>query len=115
MYIEVCFSFEDQELKGNCLYVVCIILLSRYCYKILENYPPASAAPLLCAGITVYTPMVRHNMNKPGTTLTNSASMFCFFRGLDLGILCNFGAKNCVEYNFFGLFLWSVVWQILFS
>jgi len=29
----------------------------------------AKAAPLLCAGITVYTPMMRHNMNQPGKSL----------------------------------------------
>lgn len=41
----------------------------RYCYRIPENYPLASAAPLLCAGITVWTPMMRHNMNQPGKSL----------------------------------------------
>lgn len=29
----------------------------------------ASAAPLLCAGITVYSPMTDHKMNKPGKSL----------------------------------------------
>ncbi|ONI36020.1 hypothetical protein PRUPE_1G565300 [Prunus persica] len=33
------------------------------------NYPLASAAPLLCAGITVYASMVRHKMNQPGKSL----------------------------------------------
>lgn len=41
----------------------------RYCFRIPENYPLASAAPLLCAGVTVYTPMMRHNMNQPGKSL----------------------------------------------
>lgn len=41
----------------------------RYCFRIPETYPLASAAPLLCAGITVYTPMIRHNMNQPGKSL----------------------------------------------
>lgn len=41
----------------------------RYCFRIPENYPLASAAPLLCAGITVYTPMIKHNMNQPGKSL----------------------------------------------
>lgn len=41
----------------------------RYCYKIPDNYPLASAAPLLCAGITVYAPMMRHKMNQPGKSL----------------------------------------------
>ncbi|XVE58213.1 hypothetical protein DITRI_Ditri04bG0152000 [Diplodiscus trichospermus] len=46
-----------------------IVVLERYCFKIPNDYPLASAAPLLCAGITVYTPMVRHNMNQPGKSL----------------------------------------------
>ncbi|CAL9003194.1 unnamed protein product [Prunus brigantina] len=33
------------------------------------NYPLASAAPLLRAGITVYASMVRHKMNQPGKSL----------------------------------------------
>ncbi|KAF3790415.1 putative D-xylulose reductase A [Nymphaea thermarum] len=46
-----------------------IVVHERYCYRIPENYPLASAAPLLCAGITVYSPMIRHKMNRPGKTL----------------------------------------------
>ncbi|KAL9255466.1 putative cinnamyl alcohol dehydrogenase 1 [Drosera capensis] len=37
----------------------------RYTYKIPDNYPLELAAPLLCAGIIVYAPMKRHNMNQP--------------------------------------------------
>ncbi|KAK7834722.1 putative cinnamyl alcohol dehydrogenase 1, partial [Quercus suber] len=40
-----------------------------YCFRIPDNYPLASAAPLLCAGITVYAPMVHHKMNQPGKSL----------------------------------------------
>ncbi|KAK8502722.1 hypothetical protein V6N12_073210 [Hibiscus sabdariffa] len=46
-----------------------IVVHERYCFKIPNNYPLASAAPLLCAGITVYSPMMRHNMNQPGKSL----------------------------------------------
>ncbi|MBA0819447.1 hypothetical protein Gohar_025696 [Gossypium harknessii] len=46
-----------------------IVVHERYCFKIPNNYPLASAAPLLCAGITVYTPMMRYNMNQPGKSL----------------------------------------------
>ncbi|PRQ52443.1 putative alcohol dehydrogenase (NADP(+)) [Rosa chinensis] len=42
---------------------------NQYCFKILEDYPLASAAPLLCAGITVYSPMMDHKMNQPGKSL----------------------------------------------
>lgn len=41
----------------------------RYCYKIPEKYPLALAAPLLCAGITVYTPLIHHKMNEPGKSI----------------------------------------------
>ena len=37
--------------------------------SIPDEFPSASAAPLLCAGITVYSPMVRHKMNQPGKSL----------------------------------------------
>ncbi|KAJ6704825.1 ALDEHYDE REDUCTASE [Salix purpurea] len=46
-----------------------IVVHERYCYKIPENYPLALAAPLLCSGITVYTPMIHHKMNQPGKSL----------------------------------------------
>ncbi|KAJ4711749.1 cinnamyl-alcohol dehydrogenase [Melia azedarach] len=46
-----------------------IVVHERYCFSIPNNYPLASAAPLLCAGITVYTPMMRHKMNRPGKSL----------------------------------------------
>ncbi|KAF9601431.1 hypothetical protein IFM89_020187, partial [Coptis chinensis] len=46
-----------------------ILVHERYCYRIPDNYPLASAAPLLCAGITVYAPMMRHKMNQPGKSL----------------------------------------------
>ncbi|XP_065871515.1 probable cinnamyl alcohol dehydrogenase 1 isoform X1 [Euphorbia lathyris] len=46
-----------------------IVVHERFCFKIPEGYPMASAAPLLCAGITVYNPMMRHGMNKPGKSL----------------------------------------------
>lgn len=53
--------------KGG--YSTYMVVHERYCFRIPENYPRASAAPLLCAGITVYTPMMHHNMNKPGKSL----------------------------------------------
>jgi len=43
--------------------------ICRYCFLIPKSYPLASAGPLLCAGITVYSPMMRHNMNQPGKSL----------------------------------------------
>ncbi|CAN6360660.1 unnamed protein product [Urochloa humidicola] len=46
-----------------------IVVRERFCFKIPDGYPLAKAAPLLCAGITVYTPMIRHKMNQPGKSL----------------------------------------------
>lgn len=63
------FLCKVMSWKETSYYVLHFPVLCRYIYRIPENYPPASAAPLLCAGITVYTPMMRHNMNKPGKWL----------------------------------------------
>ncbi|KAE9463673.1 hypothetical protein C3L33_04416, partial [Rhododendron williamsianum] len=41
----------------------------EYCSRIPDVYPLPLAAPLLCAGITVYSPMMRHKMNEPGKSL----------------------------------------------
>ncbi|WVZ83368.1 hypothetical protein U9M48_030526 [Paspalum notatum var. saurae] len=47
-----------------------IMVHERYCFKIPDGYPLAKAAPLLCVGVTVYAPMVQHNMNQqPGKSL----------------------------------------------
>ncbi|CAA7391443.1 unnamed protein product [Spirodela intermedia] len=41
----------------------------RYVVRIPDALPLDAAAPLLCAGVTVYSPMKRHNMLHPGTKL----------------------------------------------
>lgn len=61
------FDVDGTITKGG--YSSFIVVHERYCFRIPENYPLALAAPLLCAGITVYTPMMRHNMNQPGKSL----------------------------------------------
>ncbi|KAL5766134.1 hypothetical protein ACOSP7_016751 [Xanthoceras sorbifolium] len=58
---------DDTVTKGG--YSSYIVVHERYCFRIPNNYPLASAAPLLCAGITVYSPMMRHKMNQPGKSL----------------------------------------------
>ncbi|XP_061370828.1 probable cinnamyl alcohol dehydrogenase 1 [Gastrolobium bilobum] len=60
-------DFDGTITKGG--YSSYIVVHERYCHIIPESYPLASAAPLLCAGITVYTPMMRHKMNQPGKSL----------------------------------------------
>ncbi|KAL5551198.1 hypothetical protein UlMin_001374 [Ulmus minor] len=46
-----------------------VVVHQRFCFRIPDGYTLASAAPLLCAGITVYSPMIRHKMNQPGKSL----------------------------------------------
>ncbi|XP_061370826.1 probable cinnamyl alcohol dehydrogenase 1 [Gastrolobium bilobum] len=60
-------DFDGTITKGG--YSSYIVVHERYCFVIPKSYPLASAAPLLCAGITVYTPMMRHKMNQPGKSL----------------------------------------------
>ncbi|XP_044487696.1 probable cinnamyl alcohol dehydrogenase 1 [Mangifera indica] len=66
------FTFNGIDADGTVTkggYSSYIVVHERYCFRIPNNYPLASAAPLLCAGITVYTPMMRHNINQPGKSL----------------------------------------------
>ncbi|KAL5719262.1 cinnamyl-alcohol dehydrogenase [Ranunculus cassubicifolius] len=66
------FTFNGIDADGTVTkggYSSYIVTHERYCFKIPDNYPLASAAPLLCAGITVYEPMMRHKMNQPGKSL----------------------------------------------
>ncbi|KAG2396208.1 cinnamyl alcohol dehydrogenase [Vigna angularis] len=60
-------DFDGTITKGG--YSSYIVVHERYCFTIPKGYPLASAAPLLCAGVTVYSPMVRHKMNQPGKSL----------------------------------------------
>lgn len=46
-----------------------IVVLPRYVVHVPDSLPLDAAAPLLCAGITVYSPMKRHNMLQPGKKL----------------------------------------------
>ncbi|XP_030951670.1 probable cinnamyl alcohol dehydrogenase 1 isoform X2 [Quercus lobata] len=66
------YTFNAVDVDGSITkggYSSYIVVHERYCFRIPENYPLASAAPLLCAGITVYSPMVCHKMNQPGKSL----------------------------------------------
>ncbi|KAE8661994.1 putative cinnamyl alcohol dehydrogenase 4 [Hibiscus syriacus] len=66
------FTFNAVDADGTVTkggYSSSIVVHERYCFKIPSDYPLASAAPLLCAGVTVYTPMILHNMNQPRKSL----------------------------------------------
>ena len=41
----------------------------RYALHVPDNLPLHAAAPLLCAGITVYSPLMHYGLNKPGMKL----------------------------------------------
>ncbi|KAJ4780200.1 cinnamyl-alcohol dehydrogenase [Rhynchospora pubera] len=60
-------DYDGTVTKGG--YSSNIVVHDRYCFKIPDEYPLEFAAPLLCAGITVYKPMMHHKMNQPGKSL----------------------------------------------
>ena len=43
--------------------------MRRYALHVPNNLPLHAAAPLLCAAITVYSPMMHYGLNKPGMKL----------------------------------------------
>jgi uncharacterized zinc-type alcohol dehydrogenase-like protein len=43
-----------------------ITVLQNFVYKVPENIPLESVGPLLCAGITMFSPLNRHVLKKPG-------------------------------------------------
>ncbi|CAL5338999.1 unnamed protein product [Camellia sinensis] len=63
------FSRAQTRHLGPRIYEQSKPLAPTYCSRIPNDYPLALAAPLLCAGITVYSPMMRHKMNQPGKSL----------------------------------------------
>ncbi|KAK6921355.1 Alcohol dehydrogenase, N-terminal, partial [Dillenia turbinata] len=69
---EFLFTFNGVDVDGSITkggYSTFIVVHHRFFYRIPENYPLESAAPLLCAGITVYRPMIHHKMNQLGKSL----------------------------------------------
>ncbi|KAJ7952225.1 putative Alcohol dehydrogenase [Quillaja saponaria] len=66
------YTFNGVDVDGTITkggYSSSIVVHERYCFMIPKDYPLDSAGPLLCAGITVYAPMMRHKMNQPGKSL----------------------------------------------
>ncbi|KAL7264101.1 hypothetical protein ACSBR1_002120 [Camellia fascicularis] len=62
------FTFNGIDADGTVTkggYSSYIVVHERYCFRIPNDLPLALAAPLLCAGITVYSPMICHKMNQP--------------------------------------------------
>ncbi|KAL6846602.1 hypothetical protein ACP4OV_024050 [Aristida adscensionis] len=46
-----------------------VVVDQGYVVRVPESLPLDGAAPLLCAGVTVYTPMVQYGLNAPGKHL----------------------------------------------
>uniref|UniRef100_A0A2N9IDV2 mannitol dehydrogenase n=1 Tax=Fagus sylvatica TaxID=28930 RepID=A0A2N9IDV2_FAGSY len=69
---DLVYTFNRVDVDGTITkggYSSFTVVHERYCYRIPNNYPLASAATLLCAGISAYAPMMRHKMNQPGKSL----------------------------------------------
>ncbi|KAF6145548.1 hypothetical protein GIB67_037581 [Kingdonia uniflora] len=86
------------------------VVLEGYVFKIPDNYPLVLAAPLLCAGITVYAPMMRHKVNKPGKSLGvvgsgglgHLAVKFGKAFGLHVTVFCTSNSKKDEALNLLG-------------
>lgn len=48
------------------MYLTFAALVCRFALHIPENLEMKSTAPLLCAGITTYSPLMHYSLNKPG-------------------------------------------------
>jgi alcohol dehydrogenase (NADP+) len=62
------FTYNGTDYTGNTTYggyANGIRVDSRWAFKIPDNLPSEKAAPLLCAGLTVYTPFIYYQL-KPG-------------------------------------------------
>ena len=71
----IVFGSKDKHLGGHTFggFSENIVVDENYVLHIPESLDPASAAPLLCAGITVYSPL-KHWKAGPGKRLASSAS-----------------------------------------
>ncbi|HUB00205.1 MAG TPA: NAD(P)-dependent alcohol dehydrogenase [Terracidiphilus sp.] len=60
------YNFPDKYLGGVTYggYSDSIVVTEKFALHVPENLNLAGAAPLLCAGITTYSPMKRHNVTK---------------------------------------------------
>lgn len=48
------------------MYLTYVAFVCRFTLHIPENLEMKSTAPLLCAGITTYSPLMHYGLNKPG-------------------------------------------------
>eukprot|EP00897_Mesotaenium_endlicherianum_P010713 jgi/Mesen1/9670/ME000674S09282 len=68
----VVFTYNSQDVDGTPThggYSSNMVAHQDFVLSIPESLPPDAAAPLLCAGVTVYSPMMHFGLNQPGNTL----------------------------------------------
>ncbi|KAI3837241.1 hypothetical protein MKX03_004126 [Papaver bracteatum] len=66
---KVIFTYGSKDVDGSVTkggYSDVMVANERYIVRIPENLPLDAAAPLLCAGITVYSPMKYYGLCEPG-------------------------------------------------
>ncbi len=56
--------YDGIQAQGG--YSTHIIVKEDFTLRVPQNLDLQRVAPLLCAGITTYTPLVEHGLNKPG-------------------------------------------------
>lgn len=61
------YSQDGRKTYGG--YSDIVVVDEHYVLRFPENLPPDAGAPLLCAGITVYSPMKYYGMTEPGKHL----------------------------------------------
>lgn len=57
-------NYDGSATQGG--YSTHIMVSDRFVLHLPENLPMNAAAPLLCAGITTYSPLMHYGLNKPG-------------------------------------------------
>jgi len=62
-------SYSQDGTKTYGGYSDIVVVDEHYVLRFPENLPPDAGAPLLCAGITVYSPMKYYGMTEPGKHL----------------------------------------------
>ncbi|KAM7523596.1 hypothetical protein LguiA_013498 [Lonicera macranthoides] len=69
---KVIFTYNSIDKDGTKTYggyADSVVVDQRFVLRYPDNLPPDSGAPLLCAGITVYSPMKYYGMTEPGKHL----------------------------------------------
>lgn len=66
-------GLDQQGRKTYGGYSTHIVIDEDFVFKIPTNLNPAACAPLLCAGLTVWSPLLRFQLNRPGLKVGRSS------------------------------------------